>query len=161
MCRAHFPREQLCRERIEMHQTQRVSGTGFKVPTRWMVAVLMALACLSARAQASCGDYLHTRMSSSGPDSVNGSELSFPGEPHQGAIPVVPCRGPNCSQQSKPLIPPQPLVIRSAPEKVAVSAVGEHYDCSTKPRLLEPERLAIPIRQAIHIFRPPRAVRSA
>ncbi len=129
------------------------------------VAVLTAV-CVAARVEASCGDYLRAPgvgHMASNQNEVRDSKtgVAGPGESQSGdqaGTPFAPCRGPNCSRQSKPFVPPPPLVISSAPLKAAVAAVVKHDNCLAGRSISEPEWLAIPIRHPIHIFRPPRAV---
>jgi hypothetical protein len=130
-----------------------------RAPRVLLLAVFAAM-CLAARAEASCGDYLTAHgvgQVARNQNGAQGSQFASPDD-NQAGIPIPPCRGPKCSRQSAPLLPPPPLVIAGAPLKAVVSSIVK-YECLSADRTVsEPEWLAIPIHRTLHIFRPPRAV---
>jgi hypothetical protein len=121
-----------------------------RAPRVLLLAVFAALCC---------GDYLTAHGVGQGARNQNGaqgSQFASP-EDNQAGIPIPPCRGPKCSRQSAPLLPP-PLVIAGAPLKAVVSSIVKYECLSADQTVSEPEWLAIPIHRTLHIFRPPRAV---
>jgi hypothetical protein len=114
---------------------------------RWRrLAVQTALALLAwvaapGQAQASCGDYVHIAgdQGAAAPDN-----------------PAAPCRGPECSHPSSPLLPPAPPAANPhTPPDAILAAV--HPPAGDRSAALGPDSQPVPAARPAPVFRPPRA----
>jgi hypothetical protein len=125
-----------------------------------MLLVVVLVTILPAmRAEAACGDYLLVR-GGNGAQSHHdaGKDVDQRTIDDHRNTPAAPCRGPRCSRQSVPLVPPAPSARHSPPDKAALTFLNGLGIDALHVIFSQREQLSETIHRTNHIFRPPRVV---
>jgi hypothetical protein len=124
-----------------------------------MLLVVVLVTILPAmRAEAACGDYLLVRGNGARAHGDAGTDVDQRTIDDHRNTPAAPCRGPRCSRQSVPLVPPAPSARHSPPDKAALTFLNGLGIDALHVIFSQREQLSETIHRTNHIFRPPRVV---